>query len=74
MVRPKVIVLNDERNAVSSPAASAEIGASLEDQFPLLFRAEAPRLSSVCGPLAKKSVLSTDEDWMSKLEVGETQL
>lgn len=57
--RPKVVELDDYRNAVSPPATSAEARFFLEDYRPLRYRAEAPRLGNVDRSSTKKRTLSS---------------
>lgn len=47
MKRPKVVELDEERNAECPPATSADVGLSLEDCQPLLYRAETLLLGYV---------------------------
>lgn len=52
--RPRVIELDSEENSARSPATSARLGHSLEELWPVMWRAEAPRLGSVHNSFVKK--------------------
>lgn len=62
---PMVTELDNEGEAVRPPASSAKIRPCMEDHRPILYRAKAPRLSSVDDSSVKKkkaysSMVKTD--------------
>lgn len=73
---PRVIELNDEGNAVRSPATFADAGLSLEDRRLLFYRAVTRRFGPFTQPFREeeKAVFVNDDDCTSEQESHKKQL